>query len=112
MSVVISFRLDPDNPREALAIDVIRSCQQKGFSVRQIMVESLVKLDLEGNPSYTKQLHQINEKMAELIFLFRTQSENGGLEGKVELKGDRDQELSGQFINAMKMVMKPGLESR
>ena len=33
MSEVISFRLDPDNPREASAILVMQAWKDKGFSI-------------------------------------------------------------------------------
>jgi hypothetical protein len=40
MSEVISFRLDPDNAREALAITVLQTLQGKGYSLRYIMTEA------------------------------------------------------------------------
>ena len=40
MSQVFSFRLDEDNPREAQALQVIKTWASKGYSLRYILVEA------------------------------------------------------------------------
>jgi len=57
MSEVISFRLNRENPREALALEVLKNRFRKGFSVRYVLTEALLKLDesedASKNISYT-----------------------------------------------------------
>jgi hypothetical protein len=45
MSKVISFRLNPENQREAKALTVIQKWLGQGFSTRHIMTEALLNLD-------------------------------------------------------------------
>ena len=45
MSKVISFRLNKNNPREAIAWHVLQARIAKGYSIRHIMTEALIKLD-------------------------------------------------------------------
>lgn len=46
MSEVISFRLDPNNPREAQALEVLRARREEGYSTRHVLTEAL--LGFEG----------------------------------------------------------------
>ena len=45
MSKVISFRLNPDNPREAEALSVLEKWQNQGFSTRHTITEAIIKLE-------------------------------------------------------------------
>ena len=47
MSEVISFRLDPDNPREAQALKILRTKQAEGFSSRRVLTDALIFMATE-----------------------------------------------------------------
>jgi hypothetical protein len=49
MSKVYSFRLDSENPREALAMDVINTWVSQGYSLRQILTDALINYQDKGN---------------------------------------------------------------
>ena len=49
MSKVYSFRLDTENPREALAINVIETSASQGYSLRHILTEALINFPGNGN---------------------------------------------------------------
>jgi len=42
MSEVISFRTNKDNPREAQAIEVLKTWVDQGYSVRHVLAEALL----------------------------------------------------------------------
>lgn len=42
MSEVISFRLNPENPREAQALEILRTKQSEGFSSRRVLTDALI----------------------------------------------------------------------
>jgi hypothetical protein len=44
MSVVIGFRLNPDNPREAQALEILRTKQAEGYSYRRVLTDELIVL--------------------------------------------------------------------
>jgi len=45
MSDVISFRLDNDNPREQKARQALKDWYEKGYNLRHITTETLLKLE-------------------------------------------------------------------
>jgi hypothetical protein len=49
MSKVYSFRLDSENPREALAMDVINTWVSQGYSLRRILTDALINYQDKGN---------------------------------------------------------------
>ncbi len=107
MSEVISFRLDPDNPREASAILVIQAWKDKGFSVRQIMVEALLKL--ETNKS-DESLSDLFRKLDEISVQIEGISSNN-LVVINEVGESSDEGLSPQFMQSIKLSVLPGLQS-
>ena len=109
MSEVFSFRLDPNNPREAVALEVIRTWQGKGFSIRHIMVEALWKLEREADQPYGEQIDRVNEKLDDLFDLLRSSRENRGEDPVSEEQADRSQDLSSHFLASIKVTAKPGL---
>jgi len=42
MSKVISFRLNPENAREAQALEILKTKQAEGFSRRRILTDALI----------------------------------------------------------------------
>ena len=107
MSEVISFRLDPDNPREASAIFVMQTWKDKGFSIRQIMVEALLKL--ETNKS-DESLSDLYRKMEEISVQLEGISNNNIIE-KYDVRESSDEGLSRQFMQSIKLSVLPGIRS-
>jgi hypothetical protein len=111
MSDVISFRLNPDNPREAKAVQVLQTWAAQGFSIRQIITEALLKLDapeigfesatIEGLKDTLDHVNQLLEhieigKYSPVIKSHTEPAQTG---------------LTDSFITSVKMIAKPGLKS-
>lgn len=109
MSHVFSFRLDPNNPHEALAFEVILTWQSKGYSIRQIMTEALEKLNGESNLAYICQYDQMNEKLEEILEFLRS-NQDPQFEGLVSQEREgQPKKLSNPFLASVKLVVQPGL---
>ena len=65
MSKVYSFRLDENNPREAQAREVIDAWVSKGYSLRQVVVNTMLNVSKEDDPS--KDLEKLVEKLGILL---------------------------------------------
>src|SRR5688500_18656684 len=108
MSEVISFRLDPKNPREAEALRVLACRQEQGYSVRHILTEALLKLnqiDIEND--FQMQMGEI------LSAIHRVGNQIEGLQ-RSDLQGVRPQYekqtvLSDAFVLSVKSAAKSGL---
>lgn len=109
MSEVISFRLDPQNPREAKALKVIHSWRQEGFSTRQILVEALEKLELNSNLTCLEGFADMNEKLDKLINMLSFGFEGRETEYVDVADCESPHELSGQFMTTIKMTAKSGI---
>ena len=100
MSKVYSFRLDADNPREAQAMDVIKTWVSHGYSFRHILTEALISY---GNNSGTaKEWDRVYDQLSELVQGLG----NGGGENESSIAKSA---LSSNFIDAMKTTVKEGL---
>ncbi len=110
MSEVISFRLDPDNPREASAILVMQAWKGKGFSIRQILAEALLKLDTNGKNESDEGLADLYRKLEEISVQIETISSNNPV--VINNNGESsDEGLSHQFVESIKLSVLPGLRS-
>ena len=61
MSKVYSFRLDENNPREAQAKEVIDAWVSMGFSLRQIIIDTLISYQCED--SATRNFEEVLDKI-------------------------------------------------
>lgn len=109
MSEVISFRLDPNNAREALAIEILRAWQRRGYSLRQIMTEAVSKLDADGNDLSHEQLSGLYQKLDEISFQIQKIGNSS-----VHLSTEQDREspdegFSQRFIESIRVALKPGV---
>lgn len=103
MSKVYSFRLDSDNLREALAIEVIDARVTRGYSLRRILTDALI--NLEENAGNVKNWDRVYDQLSELIYGL----ENGMVQReKVQVNST----LSSQFVLAVKNSVKSGLTSK
>ena len=108
MSEVISFRLDPDNPREASAILVIQAWKEKGFSIRQIMAEALLKL--KTNDKSDENLSDLYRKLEEISDQIEAiSSKNPAVINKIGESSEKG--LSRQFMQSIKLSVLPGIRS-
>jgi hypothetical protein len=48
MSEVISFRLNKSNLREAQALEILKAWCSRGYSLRYVITEALLKLNYPG----------------------------------------------------------------
>ncbi len=102
MSKVYSFRLDADNPREAQAMEVIDTWVSKGYSLRYILTEALIK---NGNvQENSKQLVETIDQLSELVKAF-----DKGV-GNNDRRDDKTK-LPMAFTDAMKKSIKQGIRS-
>lgn len=108
MSTVFSFRLNPSNPREARAMEVIRNQQQRGFSIRDILVETLLThhRDIQND----EQIDSVNDRLDELIGLVQSIKGNVLINKEEGSLQNSPLSLSEQFLGAMKMAAQQGLQ--
>lgn len=111
MSGVISFRLNKDNLREAQALEILKAWCLKGYSVRFIITEALLKLDVPGSestednkiPELNAILNQVNKLIEQIgnggYPLFPKQDENTLQSG-----------LADSLVLSIKKSVKPGLK--
>jgi len=68
MSKVISFRLNPDNPRDAKALAVLQNWLSQGFSTRYTITEALLELDSTNAKATDKEaLRDLSQQLKELL---------------------------------------------
>jgi hypothetical protein len=112
MSRVISFRLDPDNPREGRALEVLGEWQEQGYRVRYVLTEALLRLAEEDQQS--KMAQQMASVLAVLTEI-RAELEQLQQRGVVEpVKRDQniEEQVSEAFIHSVKSAAKPGIRLR
>ena len=67
MSEVISFRLDKNNLREAKALLILQEWRTKGYSIRRILTDALLKLDESHFGAPSLQIIELNDKFDQLL---------------------------------------------
>jgi hypothetical protein len=110
MSEVISFRLNQDNPREAQALEVLRTLCSDGYSIRQIITDALLKLYASKSKPMTIVLDELNETLSQVNLLL-DQIGNGG--HSKFTKRDNNQTCSGltdTFIASVRKTARSGLK--
>ncbi len=108
MSEVISFRLDPRNPREAQAMAVLARHQERGYSARQILTEVLLKYDQVGVEN------ELQAQMAEILTaMHRVGDQLEHLQRTdiphTESPEEKQAMLSDAFVLSIKSAAKPGV---
>lgn len=111
MSQVISFRLDPDNPRESSALTILTCWMSKGYSIRQVLIEALLQMqDIKSPSANQKDLQALKEEIERLISLL--ERVNQGSE-QVQDYHTRNIDplglISDKFAMSIKQNIKPGL---
>ena len=105
MSKVISFRLNPENPREAEALTILESWISQGFSTRHTLTEALLMLDSRNSrPLDNEAFKDLSHQIKELIL-------------RVEMSSIQNIEtmpkpsLSDGFVSSIVKAAKPGLRT-
>jgi hypothetical protein len=111
MSEVISFRLNKDNLREAQALEILEAWCSKGYSLRYVITEALLKLNdpgpesMEDNniPDLNAVLNQVNKLLEQIgnggYPVFPRQDEN-----------TLHSSLAESFVLSIKKAAKPGIK--
>lgn len=111
MSEVISFRLDPDNAREAQALVLLSAWAKKGYSIRYVITDALINFG-EGNgvsisTEDTEKITSALDKITQLIDSIHL--ENGSVPID-NTKSPETAQINGDFITSLKKTVKPGLK--
>ena len=107
MSKVISFRLNPENPRDARALAVLQEWLSQGFSTRHTITEALLLLD-SGKPLEldSRAFNDLSNQIQKLLVRFETGSTHD-TENVISSK----ERLSDGFIASIVKAAKPGLSA-
>lgn len=104
MSIVVSIRLDPINPRERMAIKVLEAWNKKGYGNRHTIVEALLSLDRGQVNELIEGITRIEKQLAEL--------KNNGFEKKSDTDNTSGvMKLHDAFLEAMKNNAREGVSS-
>jgi hypothetical protein len=96
MSKVYSFRLDTKNPREAQARKVIETWVSNGYSLRNMIVETLLS---NNKPDYEhKEIYNLLEQIRKLI-----SSQDKNLQPSTTTNT-----LPGSFVDSVKKSIRDG----
>ncbi len=106
MSRVIGFRLDPDNPREARALDVLEAWQEQGFSLRYVLTEALLRLD-EDDASNTES--ELQEALAQLSRLLEVLRDRSYTVPAAPVDNPSQPALTDAFIGSVRQAARSGL---
>jgi hypothetical protein len=110
MSEVISFRVNHNNPRETQALRILENWCAQGYSVRQVVIEALLRLDhsdlssevCQNNQELSTLSEQINQVLEILKVVKADPREEQQLNSESEI-------LSDSFLASMKLFAKPGI---
>ena len=107
MSEVISFRLNPNNPREAYALKILRTKQEEGFSSRRVLTDALIgmaKRKAQDNLISVEEFNIALERVSHLIERFSNsnQSHDQPIHPQVAALNDN-------FLYSVKIAARPGL---
>ena len=104
MSEVISSWLNKENPRERQALEIIKTHQTEGHSIRSIVVEALLYLNASRVDPDQLKLDELNDTLNQVKqLLYRL----GNGWGDQEVKAT-DMRLTDNFIESIKESAKPG----
>ena len=109
MSEVISFRLNPDNPREAQALEILRMKQAEGFSSRRVLTDALIGMAGFKDRDTLSSIEEFNMALEQVSDLLERISV--GNQSDEDLRPKRPQlvTLNDNFLNSVKIAAKPGL---
>lgn len=107
MSKVISFRLNPENPREAQALEILRSKQAEGFSSRRVLTDALIGIVAKKGRDNLFSIDEFNMALEHVSDLL--ERINNGNPDHDQSTHSKVASLNDNFLNSVKMAAKPGL---
>lgn len=107
MSEIISFRLNPDNPREAQALEFLRTKQAEGFSSRRVLTDALIGMATEKVQSALFPISEFNKALEQVSGLLTRL--NDGNQHQNQPSHPQAFELNENFRDSVKLAAKPGL---
>ena len=108
MSKVISFRMNPENPREAEALSILYDWLSQGFSTRHTLTEALLILDSGKSQSLDNgTLAYLTNQIQEFLVNVETGSAYKTKNNEISPK----QELSAGFVSSIIKAAKPGIKA-
>jgi hypothetical protein len=107
MSKVISFRLNPDNPLEAQALEILRTKQTEGFTSRRILTDALIGMDAKRDQDTLLSIKDFNSALAPVVDLLK--GINEGNRGEDQSSHSQASALNDNFLSSVKVAAKPGL---
>lgn len=108
MSVVISFRLNPDNPREAQALEILRNKQSEGFSPRRVLTDALLGFVTPKGLDTSfplDEFHTALEQVSGLLERINGSSTDPNQSTRLQVSA-----LNDTFLSSVKVAAKPGLK--
>jgi hypothetical protein len=107
MSEVISFRLNPDNPREAKALEILRGKQSEGFSSRQVLTDALNCMIIETGQAPSFPVDEFIEALKQVSELLKQiKSDNHTQNQPIHFQAAT---LNENFLRSVKVAARPGM---
>ncbi len=112
MSEIISFRLNPNNPREARALEILAVRQDEGFGIRQVLVEALLMLGEEQGSAHVPVVSDLQAVLAEARSLVcELRNGDAPLVSRPSQSTSSEGKLSDGFLVSVKKAARPGMKS-
>jgi hypothetical protein len=108
MSQVVCFRLDRQNPREALALAVLSAWQEAGYSTRHILTEALLGLDDGSQDELSAVVAELREVVGHAHDLLEEMRDGRHVPPTPAGDGQAAQ-LSESFIASVRASARPGM---
>lgn len=109
MSKVISFRLNPGNPREAEALIILQDWLSRGFSTRYTITEALLNLaSVNSRATDNGALYDLSNQIKELL----ENIEMGASRETPNVDISSKEKLSDEFISSILISAQPGLTKK
>lgn len=106
MSRVISFRLNPNNPREAEALSVLQKQLTEGFTIRQTITKAILMLDsVNLLPTENQAFNDLSKQIKELLENIENRASQ---DNPVESTSSKEK-LSNGFVTSILKTAKTGL---
>lgn len=106
MSEVISFRLNPDNPREAQALEILRTKQAEGFSSRRVLTDALIGMEVEKGDVFS--IKEFNATLEQVSGLLERLNEDNL--DPIQSMPIQVSALNDNFLSSVKIAVKSGLK--
>ena len=107
MSEVISFRLDPDNPREAQALEILKTKQAEGFSSRRVLTDALIGIIANNGQDTLFSIDEFNTALEQVSGLL--EQLRGGNQTQSQPTPPQVAALDDNFLNSVAIAARPGV---